>query len=316
MSSRSGLTVIVSTFAALLASVPTHAQRQATPQAVAQPTEAAVTFRSGVNLVSVAAVVRDKRGRVMSSLNERDFVVLDGGQQRALIDFQSTTTAPASVGLLIDGSGSMRLGAAHEIARRISRDILATLDPSRDTAALLSFDTRLLTLCEFTRDFEAVRAGLRKVESFGSTSLYDAMAGASGLVAENAQSRRAVIVLTDGADTSSQFTPEKVAWIASTIDVPVYVFVVGGGLAPGVIDGEDGRANTLVTLARATGGDLFVANSPDSINAAVKRVTEELRHQYVLAFESASEKGVRKLEVRTRRPELRVKSRNWYQAAE
>ena len=100
----------------------------------------------------------------MSSLTRKDFEVLDGGQRRELIDFQSDATAPASVALLIDGSGSMILGAATDYSRRISSDILASLDSRRDNAALLSFDTRLLTLCEFTRDFGRIRDGTRRRE--------------------------------------------------------------------------------------------------------------------------------------------------------
>ena len=313
MRSSSGLSVIVSAFAACLAAMPVHAQ---TPPPTAPERVEAPTFRSAVNLVSVAAVVRDKRGKVMQSLNDKDFVVLDGGRKRELLDFQSTATAPASVALLVDGSGSMRLGGAHDVARHISREILATLDTRRDTAALFSFDTRLLTLCEFTSDFATIKAGLGNVESFGSTSLYDAIAGTSALVADRAFSRRAVIVLTDGVDTASEYTADKVAWIASAIDVPVYVFVVGAGLAPALDEGKGAQQSALAMLARATGGDLFVANTRDSIDDAVKRVAEELRHQYVLAFEASPENGVRRLEVRTRRPELKVKSRNWYQASE
>lgn len=315
MRSLSGLSVIVSALAACLAASPVYAQTAA-PAGPAQAD--APTFRSAVNLVSVSAVVRDKRGKVMSSLQDKDFVVLDGGKKRELLNFQSTATAPASVALLVDGSGSMQLGAAHEIARYISRELLSTLDPRRDTAALFSFDTRLLTLCDFTSDFATIKAGLGSIESFGSTSLYDAIAGTSALVEAKAFSRRAVIVLTDGADTSSAYSLERVAWIASSIDVPVYIFAVGDGLAPGLAldDEKDGEGSDLAELARATGGDLFIANTRDSIEAAVKRVSEELRHQYVLAFEASPENGMRRLEVRTRKPNLRVKSRNWYQVSE
>ena len=314
MSSRAG-SAVMAMLTVSLAAVPASAQTP--PPSEAAPDAAVATFRSGVNLVSVSAVVRDKRGRVMPSLSGQDFEVIDDGERRELLDFQSTATAPASIALLVDGSGSMRLGAAQESARRISRDVLATLDPSRDTAALFSFDTRLLTLCQFTSDFARLQAGLGEVEAFGSTSLYDAVAGTSALVADKAQSRRAVIVLTDGDDTTSTYTAERVAWIASAIDVPVYVFAVGEGLAPALTQAR-GRptAGSLTALARATGGDLFIANTPERIAAAVKRVTEELRHQYVLAFEPASTAGVRRLEVRTRRRELTVKSRNWYSASE
>ena len=312
MRSRNYSTLVVSACAVLLTIAPASAQTAS----IERPERSAsiATFRSSVNLVSIAAVVRDKRGRVMSTLSGQDFVVMDGGERRELLDFQSTVSAPASVALLIDGSGSMRLGAAHEMARRISRDVIATLDSSRDTVALFSFDTRLITLCRFTSDFELVRASLWDVDAFGSTSLYDAVAGTSALVADKAQSRRAVIVVTDGDDTTSTYSAEKVAWIASSIDVPVYVFAVGDG--SGLTDERGApKTGTLTELARATGGDLFIANTPERIATAVKRVTEELRHQYVLAFESAPDSGVRRLEVRTRQPELRVKSRNWYQAA-
>ena len=273
------------------------------------------TFRAGVSLVSVSAVVRDKRGKVLSSLTGADFEVFDGGERRSLVDFQADATAPANVAILVDGSGSMVLGAAREQARYISAAILNSLTPGRDAAALLSFDTRLLTLCQFTRDFEQIRTGLNEVAAFGSTSLFDAVAGAAALVADHARDRRAVIVLTDTNDNASAFSPENVAWIASTIDVPVYVFAVGDGATERLDDEKNGGLDPLAELARATGGDLFIAHTAERIASGVRRVTEELRHQYVLAFESASGSGLRRLEVRTRRPELRVRARNWYQVA-
>ncbi|HEX5106817.1 MAG TPA: VWA domain-containing protein [Vicinamibacterales bacterium] len=271
-----------------------------------------VSFRSSINLVSISAVVRNRRGKVMQSLRGDDFQVFDGGVRRQVVDVRADSNAPASVALLVDGSGSMRLGLAQAFSRQISTELLAGLNPARDTAALLSFDTRLLTLCEFTRDFEQVRSRMNHVESFGSTSLYDAVAGSAAMVAERVQNRRAVIVLTDGLDNSSAYSPEKVAWIASTIDVPVYVFDVGDRPADDETHTERGP---LAAVAQATGGELFVANTPQLVAAAVKRVTEELRHQYVIAFESQNT-GLRRVEIRMRKPDLRVQARNWYQASE
>jgi VWFA-related protein len=314
--SRGLLTALAVVAAATIAPL-ARAQQSGQPFDASESTEApAATFRAGVSLVSVSAVVRDRRGKVMSELTSDDFEVLDEGRRRRLIDFQSDATAPASVAILVDGSGSMVLGEAHEHSRRISVNVLDSLTPGRDAAALLSFDTRLLTLCEFTRDFEQVRRRLGSVESFGSTSLYDAVAGSAAIVADRAQNRRAVIVLTDGSDNASQYSPEQVSWIASRIDVPVYVFAVGDGPAVERDQPREGRQpSPLAALAQATGGDLFVANTPELIAAAVKRVTEELRHQYVLAFEPSAGGGLRRLEIRTRKADLRVSSRAWYQGA-
>src|SRR4030095_16870535 len=204
---------------------------QASLSLSAQDTPVA-TFKAGVDLVSVTAGVRDKKGRVVRSLTPKDFVVMDGGAPRKIVELHADETAPASVALLVDGSGSMAVGAALDSSRHICQLVLTTLDEKRDDAALLSFDTRLLTLRDFTGRFENIRNGLGELGAFGQTSLYDAIAGASAVVAQRARNRRAVIVLTDGADTASQYTPQEVAWIASTIDVPVYVFAVAQTASP------------------------------------------------------------------------------------
>jgi Ca-activated chloride channel family protein len=281
--------------------------------AAAQTAEPTVTFKSGVDLVSVSAVVRDKKGKVVRSLEPKDFTVAEDGHTRKIVSLQSDSNAPASIAFLVDGSGSMRLGEALESSRRICDWLLSTLDQQRDDASLFSFDTRLLTLREFTGSVEHVRAGLKELNAWGATSIYDAIAGASAVVAARARNRRAVIVLTDGADNWSSYTPEEVAWIASTIDVPVYVFAVGDG-----VNAEAGAANPaapsspLAELARSTGGDFFVAHSPALAIAGISRLVDELRHQYLIAFEPSSLQGMRRIEIRTRKVDYKVSSRKWY----
>ena len=286
----------------------------AVASASAQTTEPAITFRSGVELVSVTAVVRDKKGRVVRALTPKDFVVVDGGQPRKIVSLHSDETAPASIAFLVDGSGSMRVGTSLDSSKTICNWLLTTLDQKRDDAALFTFDTRLITLRDFTGSIDHVRSGLNELEQFGATSIYDAIAGASAIVAERARNRRAVIVLTDGSDNASQYSPQEVAWIASTIDVPVYVFAVGGIPTP-----DDPEVNVVLTqtsplaeLARATGGDFFVANSPALAVSGITRLVDELRHQYLIAFEPSSTRGLRKIEIRTQKTNLRVSSRKWY----
>jgi Ca-activated chloride channel homolog len=281
------------------------------------------TFKSGVDLVSVTAVVRDKKGRVVRALTPKDFVVMDGGTQRKIVELHADETAPASVALLVDGSGSMAVGASLDSSRHICKLVLTTLDEKRDDAALLSFDTRLLTLRDFTGHFENIRSSLGDLQAFGQTSLYDAIAGASAVVAQRARNRRAVIVLTDGADTASQYTPQEVAWIASSIDVPVYVFAVAQ-LAPGAVVKEPTKEkekegektvvpmNPLAELAKATGGDYFIAGSPALAVNGIIRLVEELRHQYLIAFEPSAAAGMRQLEIKTKKNDLRVSARRWY----
>src|SRR5689334_16115408 len=130
------------------------------PHAAAQDAAPQAVFRSSVNVVSMAAIVRDGKGRVVSTLTRNDFEVFDSGQRRPLLDLRTEEAAPASVALLVDGSGSMKATAASGAAMRVSNAVLLSLDPSRDDAALFSFDTRLLTIRPFTRDIAEVGRAL------------------------------------------------------------------------------------------------------------------------------------------------------------
>jgi VWFA-related protein len=282
-----------------------------------QPQSEQPVFRSSVDLVSMAAVVRDSKGKVVSTLLREDFVVIDGGRSRPILDLRSESVAPASVAILMDGSGSMNVGATAgrslELARRVSAAILGSLDPKRDDAALFSFDTRLLVLQDFTRDTGKVRARLEEVGAWGQTSLFDAIAGAAGIVSKRTANRRAVIVLTDGDDTASAYSATEVSAIASAVDVPVYVFSFTPPVAVEDALGT-GRAATLADLARWTGGDLLDASTPLAMNNAINRLIEELRHQYVIAFEASRDGGWRSVQLKTRKRGLTVRTRAWYLA--
>ena len=276
----------------------------------AQEQDAQPRFRASVDVVTIAAVVRDKQGRVVPSLTKDDFTVLDGGQARPIVEFQRDANGPISVALLMDGSGSMRQSSA--IAKRVGETLLMLLNAQCDEVALMSFDTRLVTHGTFTDDFSRVRTRLDEVETWGATSVYDAIAGAAGKVAEHTRKRRAVLVVTDGSDNWSTYSPEQVAWIASTIDVPIYVLAV----TPHTQGTSDAQAigGELGDLARATGGDYFAADTETRQAMALGRILEDLRHQYLIAIEPSRSSGLRSLEIRTRKPSLKVRARQWYVA--
>jgi VWFA-related protein len=290
----------------------------AAPPSVAQVVNASAEqpiFRSSVDLVSLAAVVRDTRGRVVSTLRPDDFELFDAGQRRPILDLRTEAVAPASVALLIDGSGSMRVGAALALSKHISDAILSNLDPTRDDAALFSFDTRLVAVQDFSRDLDAVRARLHHVEAWGSTSLYDAIAGTAGIVSKRTANRRAIVVLTDGTDTTSAYSPSEVSAIASSVDVPVYVFALSapvGGANSDIKHGEFASGTPLAELARWTGGDYLDASTHLAMTKAISRLVEDLRHQYLIAFEASSANGWRTVQLKTRKKGLTVRTRGWY----
>jgi Mg-chelatase subunit ChlD len=293
------------------------------------------TFKSSVDVVSVAAVVRDKRGRFAANLKKEDFVVKEAGARREIVDFHADTDAPVRVALLFDISGSMRLLDRLEEARQAARHVLGALRfggaedapstragasrvSSRDEAAVFSFDMNLQSLQPFTADAGAIESALARVTPYGQTSLYDAIAQTAQRVADTRPGdphRRAVVVFTDGVDTSSLLTPEQVSAIASEIDVPVYVMTV---VSPA--DYEDRGVRNAVpnsvlrTLAQWTGGDLFVTSAPAHESIAARQIVDELRHQYVLAFPASPAAGWHPLDVQTKDRDLTVRARRGYAA--
>jgi Ca-activated chloride channel family protein len=310
-------TAVTTALASLLVCTPAVAFQQTSPSA-AKP-----TFRSAVDLVSIAAVVRDRHGRFARGLQKEDFVIEEGGARRDVVEFHADDNAPVRVALLFDVSGSMRLATRLEDARQTARHLLSALrlGSAEDEAAVYSFDMNLQSLQPFTSDPGAIEAALSRVAPYGQTSLYDAIALTAEEVADTRpgdRRRRAVVVLTDGVDTSSRLTPEKVSALASSIDVPVYVITVASDVDRDAIEREHSLTakaeGALRTLSHLTGGEAFVTSAPAHESIAARQVVDELRHQYVLAVAATAGSGWHALTVKTRDKDLSVRARSGYSA--
>jgi len=287
---------------------------------LAQQDPSRPTFRSAVDLVSVAAVVKDAHGRLVRNLSADDFVVVDGGVPRRIVDFTAGSSAAVTIGILVDESGSMRIGPSARRARQSVEEFLSVLAESArsdDAIALYGFDTRVHELQEFTNDLSKVRSALDELEPFGSTSIYDAIADTAKQVAARGWVRRAVLVVTDGMDNRSRLSLEQVSGIASAIDVPVYVVDVG---APAVVrearEKQPGPPTaTFEDLARWTGGEYIQVGAAEvQARVASARIVSDVRYQYLLAFESAPDAGWRPLQIRTRNVAQTVRARGAYMA--
>src|SRR5690606_24092048 len=141
---------------------------------------------------------------------------------------------------------------------------------------------------------------LRGTRAFGSTSIYDAVLGASRGVAANDGARRAGVVFTDGVDTSSVVTPEDVRAHLAAIDVPVYILAVVSNTHPVTDDERRGLPDDhpLARLANGTGGQAFVVRAGESMQRARHTIVSSLRSHYLLAFEPDTRPGWHSLSVR------------------
>ena len=269
----------------------------------AQTTSAPV-FKTGVDLVTLFATVRDSRGRIVTDLTRVDFELLDGGERRPIIDFRAGQSA-VSLALVMDVSGSMAIGSKLARARLVVQDVLASLEPGKDEVAMYAFDTELHELQPFSTATDQLRETFEGTEAFGATSLWDAAATVARQVAERGGRRRALVVLTDGVDTSSQWTARDVSGLASSFDVPVYIVAVEPPQ-------NDAVLQNLSDLARWTGGTMHVVIGPTDASAQALEVVNELRHQYFMAFETGVTPGWHPLVVKTRNRSLDIRVRSGY----
>lgn len=280
--------------------------------------EPSITFKSSIEVVTVTAAVRDRRGKVVRDLKSSDFEVLDAGDTREMRDFYSGE-APISLAVLLDISGSMAVGGNMDRARHAVTLATAMLIGADDEAALYTFDSKLQEVVSFTKDVDKIRRVSLEGKPWGMTSLYDAVAAAAQSVAERANRHRALLVITDGVDTGSRMSAPEVSGIASSIDVPVYLLTVvtpldhpGGEYAVIASDGATTETATLADLARWTGGNMKIASVPAHTLEAIRDLFAELRYQYVITFEPGARPGWHPLEVRTRNKNLTVHARSGY----
>ena len=271
------------------------------------------TFRSRVAVVPITAVVRDSRNRIVRDLERKDFQVLEQGSPRRILEFSANSEGPVSLAVLFDTSGSMGLVSNLAKGKDVVARLLDRMDPSRDEMALYTFHKSLREEVPFTGDHARLRGALDGVRPWGLTSLYDAVAETARRLADRQGTRRAVVVVSDGLDTSSALTSREVAMLASAIDVPVYVVAVVSPLDHPTTDLAVTSATTggLMELAEFTGGEVFYVSAIDAALTTDALLTA-MRHQYFIAIESASAPGTYALQVLTKKKNLNVRARRAY----
>jgi Ca-activated chloride channel family protein len=282
-----------------------------------EPAGQSLTFRSALDLVTIQASVRDHRGRIVSGLTSDDFEVRDNGAPRPILSLRSDRQSPLSLAILVDMSGSMRIGPKIAMARQAYAAVLARLHQGQDEVAVFTFDASLHERHDFTRDLPALKDALTEFEPFGTTSLYDATGAAARRLAARSATHKAIIVLTDGIDTSSAMSAREVSGLASSIDVPVFVVATVPWVDQRLMLEAAERATPsdaadLRDLSEWTGGQFVFASTFVETTLAASSLIDDLRQQYVLAIEAADSHEWRRLDVRVKRPSTVVKARSGY----
>jgi VWFA-related protein len=235
-----------------------------------------------INMVELFTSVSDKKGLPIEGLSPTDFVIREEGQEQELRRFELVQDLSVHAGVILDASTSMReeLDQAVEGALQFFE---AVLQP-KDRAAVLVFNDEPILKVPFTNRLETLSEGLENVESEGETALYDTLVYALHYFA-GIRGKRALVLLSDGADSRSRYTFAETLEFAQRSGVAIYSIGLG-------VDRRQLEArNVLQRLARETGGRFFSITSARELQGIYTRIEQELRSQYLLAYQSTHEEG-------------------------
>jgi Ca-activated chloride channel family protein len=273
-----------------------------------------VTFRSEVKLVRLLATVKDANGGVVAGLTRSDFKIFDNGALQEVSIFETQSSQPLSIAILLDISGSTAKDLKYEVEslRRFLQSLFNAGHPE-DQAALYTFNYEVSRRTPFTRRQKRLEDALRTLKAEAGTSLYDAiLLGAEEL--GDREGRRVLIVITDGGDTTSETSFHRAREAAHTNDAVIYSILV----VP--VKNDAGRnvggENALEQFSSGTGGKVFQPTVGAELNRAFDDILKDLRTQYLLGYYPKNVRLTKnrfhQVRIETTRPGLRVQSRTGY----
>lgn len=242
--------------------------------------------RLEINVVQVPLLVTvtDGRGQLITTLNKESFRIYEGSKLQRIDSFSRDADLPLSIALLIDQSSSAvdKL----EFERAAAFDFFKnTVKRGKDRAMLIGFATDSNMLADFTDDPEKFNAGLKKLEAGGGTAVYDALflAAQQKLAKEQGDRRKLIILISDGDDTASRYTLPQALATVQKHDVLIYAISINKTSDTKAADRERGD-KAIKQMVEETGGRAYFPIKLSELSAEFKKIEDELRSQYSLAF--------------------------------
>ena len=274
-------------------------------------------FRSAVDVVSMNVTVTDSTNKYITDLTERDFEVFEDGAKQDLTLF-NRTNLPVALSLLIDTSSSMedRMATAQDAAIGFVRKLRPT-----DLGEVIGFDSRAEVLQKFTGNTAELEQAIRKTVPGGSTSMNNAIyISLKGLKKipirqEEEVRRQAIILLSDGEDTSSLVTFEDVLDLARRSETAIYAIGLMDENAGGQSKGFREATYALRQLANDTGGRAFFPADIKTLSGVYGQIYDELSSQYTIGYTSKNPRrdgAWRRLVVRVARPNVQARTKQGY----
>jgi Ca-activated chloride channel family protein len=260
--------------------------------------------RIDVNLVELYVVATDKSGQPVDNLSREDFIVTLKGKPQQFEGFGPAEEVPLVLGVVIDTSESM-YSLMIDTKQAGAQFLLETVQDD-DQAFLVDFDTQPRLAHAATDDVADLLRAFGRLEADGYTALYDAVIF-SLLQLEEAEGRKALVLLTDGDDYRSEFSQKRCIEYGRDIGVPVYII----GLAGIHSGGRTYRKTDLEGITESTGGRIFYIKDVAELGGAYAQINAELRSQYLLTFSTErplSTQELRSIKVKSAQKGLTVRA--------
>jgi Ca-activated chloride channel family protein len=274
-------------------------QKQKAPpmqQVPPPPAPASAQIKRSVDLVPLPVTVVDKHGNFIENLKQQNFKVYENGVQQQIAIFKREDI-PVTVGLVIDNSGSMRDKRPEVNAAALT--FVQTSNPD-DEVFVVNFNENyyLDQQSDFTNNISVLKEALERIDSRGSTALYDAILASLHHLKKGHRDKKVLLVITDGEDNASRHNLEDTVRAAQRSDAIIYTV--------GLLSEDDHSAarhakRALKALADATGGLSFFPKSVSQVHTICLRVAKDIRNQYLVGYYPTvpqSKGGFRRVEVK------------------
>jgi VWFA-related protein len=313
---------------ALLAQTPS---RNAPPKN-APAEEAPAPIKVDVDVVSLLASVRDKRGGLVANLEKNDFTVLEDGKAQEIKYFARETDLPLTIGLLVDVSGSQRnlIG----IERSAATQFFSTVLRKKDEAFLISFGEESELLQDYTSSVRLLEEGLNQLRVSSGVSglhpgpvptasqprgtvLYDAVYLAANEKLKGEVGRKVIVLITDGVDQGSKLTRNQAIEAAQKADAVIYSIDYSDPSAYGPFGFGGGGEGELRKMSDETGGHVFKVDRRHPLDEVFRELQDEMRSQYSIGYTPTNEVkdgSYRHLEIRLGNKDLKAQARKGYYA--
>ncbi len=244
-------------------------------------------LKAAVELVVLHVTVSDERGQFVTDLKQGNFKVFEQNIEQT-VSFFSPDDIPVTMGLVIDNSGSMR--EKRDQVNAAAMTFVRTSNP-KDEAFVVNFSDEyyLDTDGDFTNDQANLHDALSRIDTRGSTALYDAVIGSLAHLKKGHKDKRVLLLITDGDDTASEKTFEDAIKASEESNATIY--------AVGVYSDDDREHDkkmvrrskkVLTELAEATGGQAYFPDRLDQVTPICEEVAKEIRNQYTLGYYPAN----------------------------